>query len=148
LKARYREQPWFQGLSGDFTGLLTATPAERMDEIKAVFDFPYDLAYEPLPVLGRLRVPALWVLAGEDTEAPHETTLARLRDLQAEGTPIDIAVFPHADHGMIVVEHGSEGRRLAGRHAQGYFALLRDWIIGRKIRADARYGDAIVYERR
>jgi hypothetical protein len=37
-------------------------------------------------------------------------------------------VFPDAEHGMIAVERGPEGRRLAGRTAEGYFELLFDWI--------------------
>ncbi|HWM29632.1 MAG TPA: hypothetical protein VNQ14_14320, partial [Woeseiaceae bacterium] len=102
--------------------------AERMPEVQALFDFPYDLAYDPLPILKALDIPQLWILAGEDTEAPHETTLAVLRQLESGGAPIEVAVFPDAEHGMIAVKQGPEGRRLAGRTAEGYFELLFDWI--------------------
>jgi uncharacterized protein len=130
LKAEWRDQEWFAHVGGDFTSVLAATPTERMPEIRALFDFPYDLAYEPLPVLRRVDVPQLWVLAGRDTEAPHASTLVNLRELQAAGLPIEIAVFPTAEHGMIAVEE-DDGRHLAGYYADGYFDLLIEWISSR-----------------
>jgi hypothetical protein len=128
LKAAYGSEPWFAKIGGDFTSPLTATPAERMPEVQALFDFSYDLAYEPLPILKALDIPQLWILAGDDTEAPHEATLAVLRQLESGGAPIEVAVFPDAEHGMIAVERGPDERRLAGRTAEGYFELLFDWI--------------------
>ena len=99
-----------------------------MYEVKALFDFPYDLAYEPLPTIRNVAVPQLWILAGKDTEAPHEATLAD-RGLQAGGSPIEVVVYPDAEHGMIAVEEGPDGRRLAGHYAEGYFEMLIDWIL-------------------
>lgn len=129
LKARYRGESWFGDTGGDLTRLLASTPAERMGEIRALFDFPYDLEHDPMPVLERLTVPQLWILAGADTEAPHETTLANLRRLQARGAPVEVTVFPGAEHGMVVVEQAPGGARLAGRHAHGYFDRLIGWIL-------------------
>ena len=128
LKAAYRSEPWFAEIGGDFTSPLTSTPAERMPEVQALFDFPYDLAYESLPTLKALDIPQLWILAGDDTEAPHEATLAVLRQLKSQGAPIEVAVFPNAEHGMIAIDQGPEGRTLAGRTAEGYFELLFDWV--------------------
>ena len=130
LKSMYGNEPWFAALGGDFTAPLTATPEEQMPEVQAAFDFPYDLAYDPLPVLEKLTVPQLWILAAADTEAPHESTLARLRGLQAKGLPIDVLVFRAAEHGMIAVEQGPQGRRLAGRTVEGYYQALTTWIAG------------------
>ncbi|MCF7222245.1 hypothetical protein [Marilutibacter chinensis] len=70
----------------------------------------------------------LWLLAGDDTEAPIATTLTRLQRLEREGRPIDVIVFPQADHGMIAVEPGPDGG-LAGTTAPGYFERLGDWIL-------------------
>lgn len=135
LKSAYGNERWFADLGGDFTAPLMSTPKQQMPEVQAAFNFPYDLAYDPLPAIGRITVPQLWILAGEDTEAPHETTLANLQQLKAKGLPIEVVVFPKADHGIIAVEHGPEGRRLAGRTAEGYFELLVDWIVDRAIAA-------------
>jgi len=93
-------------------------------------------------VLEGVDVPMLWVLGGRDTEAPSATTLAVLKDLQAHGARLDIAVFPNAEHGIIEVQDGPDGRRELG-HSPGYFPLLIDWIAGRRVRQE--YGDAVLY---
>lgn len=129
LKSAYRDAPWFDDIGGDFTSVLVSTPAGQMADVKALFDFPYDLAYEPMPALEKIAVPQLWVLAGKDTEAPPEATLANLRELQAAGSPIEVVVYPDAEHGMIAVEEGPDGPRLAGHYADGYFDKLIDWIL-------------------
>ena len=147
LKALYRDEPWFKDVGGDFTGTLAMTPAEKLGEIRAMFDFPYDLEYEPEPVLAQLNTPMLWVLAGQDTEAPHETTLAVLRKLQAAHAPIDVALFPTADHGMIEVAPGPDGKAKAvGRLSPGYFDLLADWIVRQRL--EGSYGAATLIPRR
>lgn len=143
LKEKFGHLDWFQNLGGDFTAPLVATPHEQIQEVAAMFDFPYDLAYDPLPALHEIEAPQLWVLAGRDTEAPHESTLAILRDLQKDGAPIHIAVFPNADHGIIEVVRPGPDQELAGRHSEGYFALLVDWIKNRRL--GGSYGDALLY---
>jgi hypothetical protein len=81
------------------------------------------------------------VLAGKDTEAPHEATQAVLERLQAKRSPIDIAVFPNADHGIIeMAEQG--GERVAVGQSPGYFDLLASWIRTRKL--GGKFGAAIL----
>lgn len=138
LKALNAGEPWIANLGGDYTGLLVATPAADIDKVRMAFDFPIDFTYEPGPVLAGLRTPSLWVLAGRDTEAPHEGTLAVLRKLQAQGSPVDIAIFPEADHGMI--------EREKGRISPGYYDLLADWIASRRL--TRAYGDGQLIKRR
>lgn len=133
LKTRYRDEPWFAKVQGDFTRTLALASAEEMPKLRTLFDFPYDIAYEPVPVIANLDVPQLWLLAGKDTEAPHEATLENLRRLQKQGLPIDVIVFEDAEHGMIVVEGEGADRRLAGRTSAGYFERLVSWIGERKI---------------
>lgn len=141
LKEKYGKEEWFRHLGGDFTGPMVSSDDADLAGIKAMFDFPYDLAYDPLPALRKLDRPQLWVLAGRDTEAPHETTLEILRDLQKDGRPIDIALFPNADHGII--ELAGSGDALAGRHSEGYFDLLAHWIRSRDLAGS--FGDARLY---
>lgn len=135
LKATYGKEPWFADLGGDYTAPLMTLPSEKLPQIKALFDYPYDIEYDTLPVIASLRVPQLWILAADDTEAPSATTLALLRQLQAKGVPLQVEVFPHSDHGMIALEQGPDGPRLAGRTAPGYFELLVSWTGDRKIAA-------------
>jgi len=143
LKAASAGAPWRNGLGGDYTGLLTSIPREKMGDIKPAFSIGFEPHYDPVPTLEKLKVPMLWVLAGKDTGAPSKATITILKRLQAQGSPIDLVVFPNADHGIIAVDDA--GKRL-GRTAPGYFEVLGDWIATRKLKA--AYGDAAVSERR
>lgn len=146
LKAAYADEPWFKaGLGGDYTQPLTATPADRLGPFREAFSFAIDLNYDPEPTLRSIAAtPSFWVLAGRDTEAPSDTTLEILQRLQAEGAQIDIAVFPNADHGIIEVADPKTGD-LAGAHSPGYFDLLADWIVRRRL--DSIFGEAVNYPR-
>lgn len=146
LKRRYGNEPWFKvGLGGDYTGPLTATPADQLGAFKEAFSFAIDLYYDPEPTLRATgSTPSLWVLAGLDTEAPSATSLEILRRLQSHGARIDVAVFPKADHGIIEVADPKTGD-LAGTHAPGYFDLLGDWIVTRRL--DRSFGEAVSYPR-
>jgi len=123
----YGNEPWFRDLGGDLTSTLLLTPPESLPQLKAAFDFPYDLRYDPLPATRSLAVPQLWLLAGSDTEAPHESTLTLLQGLQREGRPIDVILFPQADHGIIAVDPATH--KPTDRTAPGYFERLSAWIV-------------------
>jgi len=143
LKAASAGAPWRKGLGGDYTSLLAGLPPGGIGEVKWLAGLGFQLDYNPVPTLEDLRVPTLWVLAGKDTSAPHELTLNILRGLQATGSPIDVVVFPNADHGIIAVD--AAGKRLGGA-APGYFDLLGDWITTRRLTKP--YGDGVQYKRR
>ena len=76
-----------------------------------------------------MSAPQLWILAGEDREAPHEETLRRLTLLQHEGRPIVTAVFPATDHGIVEFEE-RYGERVYTRYAEGYYPMMVEWISG------------------
>ncbi|WP_116809690.1 alpha/beta hydrolase family protein [Steroidobacter cummioxidans] len=146
LREAYGHEQWYRDLSldsltGDYTKELANTSDADMPAVKAMFSFDYDLDYDPLPTLRQVNVPLMWVLAGNDTEAPSESTQQIIRDLQSQGAPIDLAVFPHADHGMIEVESTPQGPKELDQHSPGYFELLADWIEYRKL-ASRRFGCA------
>ena len=52
----------------------------RFDNVELIWD------YDSVAALRRVNVPVLWVLAGEDREAPIETTRGALLQLKKEGT--------------------------------------------------------------
>lgn len=87
-------------------------------------------------------MPQLWVIAEDDLEAPPTETLRRIRALQARGRPVDLAVFPGTDHGMREYEPAADGSRIHLRQADGYYALVADWIAQRP--PAAAYGAARV----
>lgn len=127
VRRAYASEPWFEHVEGEFSGDLLRYPGWLLRIAGPFFDRGTSWSYEPLPVLAGLGAPQLWILAGADREAPHEPTLARLRALQRGGRPIDIALFPDTDHGILEFTEVA-GERIFTRHAAGYFRLLADWV--------------------
>lgn len=132
FKAAHADEKWLHEVEGDFTGPLLRSPDDQFTELRAALGFDAIMDYDAQAALRRVRTPMLWVIAGEDTEAPPVPTLEFVRKLQAAPTQLDIAVFPHADHGIIeMAEQG--GERVAIGQSRGYFDLLASWITTRKL---------------
>jgi hypothetical protein len=96
-----------------------------------------------MPVLRRLDTPQLWILGEEDLDAPSAETIRRLRALAADGKPIVTAVFPNAEHGIFEFEVAPDGTRLSTRNPDGYFTMMRDFIV--KGSVGRRYGMSTIY---
>jgi pimeloyl-ACP methyl ester carboxylesterase len=128
VRAKYAAEPWWGAMRGEFTGELCAlTTAElRATDTSGNVGTTWD--YDPMPVLQNVGVPMLWILAGDDNEAPVTETRSRLMRLAREGRPLTLAEFPHTDHGMVEFETGEDGGRLALRYADGYFRMVIDWL--------------------
>lgn len=126
------DKPWVTRIQGEHSGtILRMSNAElrrigraRFDNLELIWD------YDAIAALRRLRTPLLWVLAGEDREAPIETTRGALADLQSAGQLIDVYLFPGTDHGMIEFTTGPDGKRSYTRITDGYLQLLGDWMKG------------------
>ncbi|HEX7013509.1 MAG TPA: hypothetical protein VF161_12215, partial [Steroidobacteraceae bacterium] len=83
------------------------------------------------------------ILGGDDLDAPITETVRRLHMLASCGKPIDIAIFPRAEHGIYEYETAADGSRLSTRNSEGYFAMMRDYILeGRLWRT---YGSSVVH---
>ena len=126
-KTKYREAPWYGEIQGEFTQDFVKHPNWALRIVGPFYDQGTSWEYDPMPTLRQLAVPQLWVLAGEDREAPHEETLRRLTALQREGRPIVTAVFPDTDHGIIEFET-RDGERRYTRYAEGYYPMMVEWI--------------------
>src|ERR1700744_3241201 len=84
--------------------------------------------YDPMPTLRSNTTPQLWILGGEDYEAPSAETSRRVESLIDAGLPYSLAMYPHAEHGMTMFESApGSGERLSTRFAPGYFAMIRDF---------------------
>ena len=126
------DKPWAAKIEGEYSGAIARMPNDelrrigraRFDNLELIWD------YDAVAALRKLDTPLLWVLAGEDREAPIETTRAALRDLQAAGKPIDTYLFPGTDHGMWEYVDKADGTRDYTRLTDGYLKLLGDWIKG------------------
>ncbi|MBL8302875.1 MAG: alpha/beta hydrolase [Ideonella sp.] len=126
-------QPWAARIEGEHSGAIARLPNDelrrlgraRFDNLELIWD------HDAVGPLRRLEAPLLWVLAGEDREAPIDTTRRALLALAKEGRPIDVYLFPDTDHGMVEFTTGADGTRQATRITDGYLRLLGDWIHGR-----------------
>ena len=105
----------------------------RFDNLELIWD------YDALAALKKLDAPLLWVLAGEDREAPIETTRGALLGLAKDGKPVDVYLFPDTDHGMFEYRTNADGSRSGTRITDGYLKLLGDWVKGA---ASGPYGRA------
>jgi len=130
VKLRHADEPWLQTIEGEFTGsILRASEADLRAGIAGDFeDSNVMWRHDPVAVLQSLDIPQLWVIAANDTVAPGDLTQSRLRALQAEGSPIVLAVFPETDHGMIEFIEGPDGSRTYTRFTDGYFRLIADMM--------------------
>ena len=143
LKRRYGGEPWFRYVRGDVTGaLLSQSPAVLREAGPKLFA-GVPLHYDPMPVLENLAVPQLWILGGDDVDAPSGETSRRLRMLQSAGRPITLAIYPKAGHGIYLSEPGANGEQISTRQPSGYFAMMRDFI-GRG-RIARRYSGSRLY---
>ncbi|HEY1752473.1 MAG TPA: hypothetical protein VGG29_14535, partial [Caulobacteraceae bacterium] len=133
VRARFGQEPWFHDIHGDVTWiLLQKTPAElRVAGPKLFANVP--LHYDPMPVLRNLATPQLWILGQDDVDAPSAETARRLQALGATGRPISVAVFAHAEHGIYEYETQADGARLSTRQPAGYFPMMRDFVLGRRL---------------
>lgn len=140
VRAKYRDEPWYKDVRGNFTHFILPLSAEEIRKVGAEFRFGTPWRYDPMPTLERLDTPQLWVLGGQDLDAPSGETSRRLEALIAKGRPITLAVYPTAEHGMTEFEIRPDGERVSTRYADGYYRLMRDFAAGRPLTPP--YGEA------
>ncbi|WP_312084427.1 CocE/NonD family hydrolase [Brevundimonas sp.] len=139
MRAKYRTQPWFADIKGEFTGFLLTTPNEQIIAMAPVLDAGTSWDYDPLPVLSHLNTPMLWIQAKDDLGAPPDATRQRLIDLAGQGRPITLLEYPNTDHGIVRFETAPDGKRTSIGYASGYYQAVLDWA--KKGRLDGAYGD-------
>lgn len=138
---KYRNEPWFRFVRGNVTGIVVHTPEAQLRE-KGPSLFPgINIDYDPMPVLQTLRTPQLWILGGEDIDAPYRETYRRLTALKKDGRPISIVVYPHVEHGLYAFEVSGE-ERLSTEQPKTLQRLLTDFARTQTI--GSVYGDAQV----
>lgn len=128
VRGKYGAQPWWAAMKGEFTGLVVTLTRDKAAALAPVLEQETSWEYDPMPTLRNLRVPLLWVLAGEDLEAPPKQTRERLLQLAHDGRAVSVVEFPATDHGIIEFETATDGSRTSTRYADGYFRIVNDWI--------------------
>lgn len=142
VRAKYRNEPWYKDLHGNYTWLLLPYSKSQLKAMAPKYEWGTPFHYDPMPALRAATAPELWIVGGEDYEAPSAETSRRIRSLIGDGRPFTLAVYPGAEHGMTLFEKGPDGERISTRYAPGYFAMMRDFA--RSGRLAGRYGDAII----
>src|SRR5439155_2476021 len=113
LRNQIRDDPWAKKIQGEYSGdMLRMSDADERRIGRARFDnLGLIWSYDAKAALARLKVPLLWVLAGEDREAPIPVTERMLRELRNRGQKIDIYLFPDTDHGIFEFRTNADGSR-------------------------------------
>ena len=133
LRRLYRDAPWYDAIEGEFTGEMLPHHEIALRLIGPFHDIGTSWEYDPMPVLRGLETPQFWMIAAEDAEAPPEETVRRLRALQAEGRPIDLAVYPNADHSMVLLQPRADGEPRRIGHVRNYYHQIAAWIHTRDL---------------
>ena len=141
MRAQYGKEPWYKDVRGDFAFFVLSHPDDAgLRTMAKDFDWhiPYD--YNPMPVLRASKTPQIWILGGEDDEAPSAETSRRIKSLMDSGLPFTLALYPHAQHVMTLFRIAADGSRDWTRYAPGYFSMIRDFAkLGH---LSGTYGDA------
>lgn len=132
MRAKYRSAPWYKDLHGNYTYLLLQHSEPQLRELGRT-DLGWTRStpfyYDPMPTLRAGTAPQLWILGGEDYEAPSAETKRRIEALIAADRPLTLAYYPHAEHGMTLFDVSADGTRISTRYAPGYFRLIRDFAL-------------------
>lgn len=143
LRARCHSAPWYKYVRGDYTWLLLSRSDAQLRALgRKVNAWHIPFHYDPMPVLMADTVPQLWMLGGQDFEAPSAVTSLRIKSLISECKPFTLARYPHASHGIMLFDTRADGKRVYTRYAPGYFAMMRDYIL--KGHLAPAYGDAVI----
>ncbi len=122
IEREYRREPWMKQLSGTVVGKFVRYPRwaiRLLGRRSAPPGLPW--YYDSTALLGKLDVPTTWLLAEADRSAPVELARPALERLRAAGRPIELTVYPAADHGMLRFTE-SGGERTYTGYVPGYFA--------------------------
>ena len=130
------DQPWFEAVAGS-DSMLGYVAGSKMPLWVARLYFAWmtrgdevfaDRLYDPVPTVSELEVPSLWIFGGEDSSVPSADSIEILEEIRLTGRPVEIEVFPDAEHGILLFEgHGSSDRVYLG-YAPGYLDLQVEWL--------------------
>lgn len=87
-----------------------------------------DRLYDPEPVVAELEVPSLWIFGGDDHSMPTEWTVEKLRRLQDQGSPVEILVYPEADHGILRFDRSAGKERRFIGYEPTYHRTQVQWL--------------------
>jgi pimeloyl-ACP methyl ester carboxylesterase len=131
-----RGQDWFEAIAGSdsMVGFVAETKmplwVARLYAwwmMRGKEDF-VDRLYDPAPVVAKLETPSLWIFGGEDSSMPSGDSIDILEELQSQGRPISVEVFPETEHGILTFEGDDPFDRDYQGYAPGYLDLQVEWL--------------------
>src|SRR5207248_9002526 len=78
-RRKYNPEPWYKDVHGDFLFFVLPLDKAQINEQARKLLFHTPFRYEPMPVLRASTTAQLWVLGGDDLEAPSAATAARIK---------------------------------------------------------------------
>lgn len=123
LKQKYADAVWMTHLKGTPVGKLVGWPKFLVKLIGPWYQpdgLPWH--YDSEALLQHAETPMAWLLGGKDLSAPNAQTITKLRALIKEGKPLELLVFPDADHGMLIFDE-QDGKRVYTGYAPDYFRM-------------------------
>ena len=142
VRTKYGKEPWFKDVQGDFSWLILSHSDDELRAMAKDFDWHTPIYYDGMQTLRAGKTPQLWIVGGEDYDAPAAETSMRIKSLIADRLPFTLAYYPHAEHGMTLFETEADGTRDSTNYASGYFAMIRDYALNGRL--SGAYGDAVV----
>lgn len=136
--AKYRSEPWFKDLNGEFTGEIVKYPEAILRTEGPKRDEGTSWGFDAVGSLKRLKAPLLWIIAGADSEGPGEESRDNLLALKKSGKDITVALFPDTEHGIHEFRLSPAGSREETRYARGYFEMELEFA--RRGRLAGTYG--------
>ncbi len=142
VRAKYGHEPWYKDVHGDFAHFILPYSKAQLLAMAPKYRWGTPFYYDPMPALRADTTPQLWVVGGEDYEAPAVETGRRITSLIDAGRPFTLADFPHAEHGITLFDTAPDGERLSTRWEPGYYAMIRDYARDGALHGG--YGEAVV----
>ena len=107
--------------------LARAQPATKLKDI--VPSFQLQMAYDPLPALGKVRCPVLAIFGELDISNPVTDSIANYRKGlgKAGNRDVTIKIFPNADHALLVWPKPNDQLHWPVL-AAGYLDAMTNWI--------------------
>lgn len=118
----YGIEMYFSALTGEGNHPGLGLSAEEIEQRLNAYDGT--VGYEPLPLLSRAKTPTLWLFGGKDLDIPAQRSARILSNLQAQGLPFTIQVYPNGDHNL---QDSASGSQLK------YWADIIDWLSRQQI---------------
>jgi uncharacterized protein len=131
FKAKHTGRAWLDAIQPrSYTGLFLKFTTEQIKAIgpKVAQNLTFD--YEPRPVIESIKSRQLWLLGGNDRQAPSDNTRAILSQLQKAREDVAVIVFPNADHGLIETVKSNDDTVMT--YSAMLFDRAADWIKASK----------------